>query len=247
MRNIRSIAYLASVPAALLATSPAQAEQRSGFANISVNYLAWNHTPSFSRDDFVYVELEGGSTYNWGELYGFIDLENVEKSGDRYSIYPKGQIRYYLNNNEKGNGWNLFAQVKAPAAKRFHEYSNVFGVGYNMDVGPVRFRPFIGALYTNASSGFAGWNGYQLGWAAIWPFQVASKSFSLSNWNEYDFARKQAYRPGKSPHYSLNGALALTWNVTKNWAVGAKYRYAWNTLGAEGLTDAYIATLRYNF
>ncbi|MFV8208602.1 outer membrane protein OmpK, partial [Enterobacter cloacae complex sp.6701988] len=55
---------------------------QNGFADINVNYLDWSrHTVNKSKntthkEDFAYFELEGGANFNWGELYGFFDLEN---------------------------------------------------------------------------------------------------------------------------------------------------------------------------
>ncbi|WP_436405626.1 outer membrane protein OmpK, partial [Escherichia coli] len=28
------------------------------------------------KDDFGYLELEGGANFSWGEMYGFFDWEN---------------------------------------------------------------------------------------------------------------------------------------------------------------------------
>ncbi|HHO65222.1 MAG TPA: hypothetical protein ENJ71_01740, partial [Epsilonproteobacteria bacterium] len=52
----------------------------------SVNYLDWSAgteqrakgKTNFS--DFVYVELEGGAGWDWGEYYFFADIENPTKS-----------------------------------------------------------------------------------------------------------------------------------------------------------------------
>lgn len=70
-------------------TSIAQADivlgYQNGFANINVNYLDWSHRTvqksknTTHKKDFAYIELEGGANFKWGELYGFIDLENPFK------------------------------------------------------------------------------------------------------------------------------------------------------------------------
>lgn len=42
------------------------------FINTSINYLDWNkHTEQKTiQKDFVYLELEGGAGWSWGEFYG---------------------------------------------------------------------------------------------------------------------------------------------------------------------------------
>lgn len=231
----------------VLLAAPVQAEQKYGFANISANYLGWNHTPQKHRDDFAYLELEGGSGYNWGELYGFTDLENLDKSSDKYSIFAKGQLRYYLGKHTDRSGFNLFLQGKVAANKAWHEFSTVTGLGYNLKIGNGWFTPFFGPLYSNTTSGFAGWNGYQLGWAIVYPFSIGKANFMVTNWHEFEFGRKDAYLPKGAPSTSQNGALAFWWKATKDWTFGVKYRYAYNTLGAAGYTDAYIGTVMFNF
>ncbi|MBB5191286.1 hypothetical protein HNQ50_002009 [Silvimonas terrae] len=238
----------ACVLATLLAASTAHAEQTGGFGDVSVNYLDWNHTPGMSngRSNDAYLELEGGGQYTWGELYGFTDWNHFNKASDEYGMFAKGQLRYYLGDERHGAGWNAFFQSKIVADHNFHEFNQVVGVGYNVALNNASFTPFIGAHYTN-STYFAGWNGYELGWAAWVPFNLGSQSFALTNWSEFDFNRKEAYIPQGSSRQSFYGVLALWWNVTPHWSVGGQYNYAVNTLGADGLTDAYIATAKYNF
>lgn len=48
-----------------------------------MNYFDWICSIMYKfgdflyKDDFVYIELEGGVGYSWGEIYGFFDLENL--------------------------------------------------------------------------------------------------------------------------------------------------------------------------
>lgn len=85
MKNVKMMAVAAATFAAL-STGAAQAEQFYGFSNMSVNYLDWtakaeersNGGYGGAKEDFVYLEIEGGAGYSWGDVYGFVDLENPE-------------------------------------------------------------------------------------------------------------------------------------------------------------------------
>jgi len=214
------------------------------FGNLSLNRLDWNHTPKRPRRDFSYLELEGGAGYRWGELYGFADLENFDRASDQHSVLLKGQLRYYLDGQSGRAGPNLFLQSKAAQGQGWHEYSQVLGLGYNLKLGQGWFSPFAGPLYTDTGWGFSGWNGHQLGWAANLPFKIGQQSMMLANWNEIDLARQRHYLPAGAARPSWNGALSLWWKASERWSLGLKYRYARDTLGAAGWTDAWIATLK---
>lgn len=46
-----------------------------GFGNVSLNYLDWTRSTthksgdSSHKDDFAYIELEGGAGFSWGSLW----------------------------------------------------------------------------------------------------------------------------------------------------------------------------------
>lgn len=238
--------------AMLFAAGAAQAEYKSGFGDVSINYLDWNHNPA-KRANNAYIELEGASNYDWGELYGFVDFEHFNNDSDKYSFFAKGQFRYYLT-KDGSKGLAFFMQGKPGVAKGFHEVNIVTGLSYNFYFTDAWFAPFFGALYTNKSVSaakveFAGWNGYQLGWSAGKKFNLLGQNWRVTNWNEIDFERKSSYVPRGADRESLNGALSLWWlpSGQSAWSPGIQYRYAWNTLGQPGLTDGYIATVKYNF
>ncbi len=58
------------------------AEFKGGFADIGIHYLDWTSrtteksSTKSHKDDFGYLELEGGANFSWGEMYGFFDWEN---------------------------------------------------------------------------------------------------------------------------------------------------------------------------
>ncbi len=69
----------------------ASAEMKWGFADASLNYLEWNRSTEEKslKRSFAYLELEGGGRFNWGELYGFFDLENPGHTGQ--PVCPVGE------------------------------------------------------------------------------------------------------------------------------------------------------------
>ena len=243
----KSILATAMIAAAF--SSTANAEYLYGFGSFSVNYLNWmdkteEHT---NHKDFLFLELEGGAGFNWGEVYGFFDLENPEKSnkeidnnGRRTAL--KGTIRYYLGET----GLNLYAHVYDlnDSGNGFSEQNRLLGVGYNFQNANAYFKPFLAANNTD-NTFFSGFNGYVLGWVAGYNFELFQQSFSLSNWNEYEFDRAVSY--GNGDKEGWNGAVALWWNAPHNVTLGLQYRYADDKLGAGTYQDGFIYTAKYNF
>ncbi|EMU6157704.1 hypothetical protein WN993_004051, partial [Yersinia enterocolitica] len=156
-----------------------QAEYQWGFANISMNYLDWTRSTthksggSSHKDDFAYIELEGGAGYSWGEIYGFFDLENPFNSktaqpGDNQRYTFKTTGRYYLGDS----GFNLYGHIygtySLPSAEgndysNFHEVNTLYGIGYNATVAGVWMKPFVALHYVDQTY-YSGNNGYVVGW-----------------------------------------------------------------------------------
>ncbi len=73
------------------------AEFKGGFADIGIHYLDWTSrtteksSTKSHKDDFGYLELEGGANFSWGEMYGFFDWENFYN--DRHDK-PGSEQRY---------------------------------------------------------------------------------------------------------------------------------------------------------
>ncbi|EPU3838182.1 outer membrane protein OmpK [Providencia stuartii] len=233
---------------------------QNGFADINVNYLDWSHRTETKSEytsrkkDFAYIELEGGANFNWGELYGFFDVENPfhkrrTESGrnQRYTIKTTG--RFYLGDS----GFNVYGHVygtwSLPGAKyggNFHEVNTLYGLGYNTAFGDLWFKPFIAMHYVDQSF-YSGNNGYVVGWVAGYGFKMFEENFMITNWHEMEFARHKRYGSGNGGRDGVNGALAFWWNATPNLAAGVQYRYADNKLGEDFYQDAIIYTLKYTF
>ncbi|GEK14028.1 nucleoside-specific channel-forming Tsx family protein [Aliivibrio fischeri] len=221
---------------------PAQAENLYTWGNMNINYLDWsNSSNDGGKDDFAYLEFEGGAGFDWGELYGFLDLEGQK---DSMAASSKGSIAYKTGLGEL----RLYGQTYSTENLGWHVRNTVAGVSYNFSGEQWFFNPFIGAHYTN-TNGFSDMNGGMAGWVTGYNFNLGEQSFSISNWNEMEFARDSAYTAlsGETDDISFNGAVAFWWNATKHITTGIQYRYADNKLGQGDLDDAIIYTLKYNF
>ena len=245
----KSLVALSVVAAAT--TFPAQAEYLYGFGDMSVNYLDWSNGTeerAGHQKDFWYLELEGGAGFTWGELYGFADLENLEKGSDKVSTSLKGSIAYKTGIAEL----RVYGQVYNTNSAGFTAQNNVLGLSYAFNGDGWFFNPFIGFHHTMTTAGdksFGGMNGGMFGWSAGYNFNAFGEKFMISNWHESEFGRNDKYMivAGEGDHVTANGAIAFWWNATENVTTGIQYRYAFNKLGNKGNQNAMIYTVKYNF
>ncbi|SFU36291.1 outer membrane protein OmpK [Xenorhabdus koppenhoeferi] len=253
----RHILTLTTVAAALVSAS-ASAEYQRGFANASMNYLDWNkHTTQKTgqishKDDFAYLELEGGADFSWGELYGFADLENpfnskIAQPGDNQRYTFKTTSRFYLGDT----GFNLYGHVygtyslpgKANGGN-FHEVNTLYGLGYNTTLAGLWLKPFVALHYVDQTF-YSGNNGYVVGWVAGYDFNLWEQKFSITNWNEIELNRNKRY--GNGGREGVNGAIALWWTPHSSFTTGIQYRYADNKLGEDFWQDGIVYSVKYNF
>lgn len=241
-----------------LSVSPvSQAEYLWGFADIGLHYLDWTtrttHRTSEKshKDDFAYLELEGGAGFSWGEVYGFFDWENPfnarhAKPGSEQRYTFKNTNRIYLGNS----GFNFYTHVYgtygSPDGRNFHDVMGLYGIGYNFKLDSFWYKPFIAKRYTDQTY-YSGNNGYVFGWVAGYDFTAFGEKFALTNWSEYEFDRADKYAAGNGGSNGLNGAAALWWKVNPKITTGIQYRYADNKLGESFLLDGIIYSVKYNF
>ena len=222
------------------------------FADISVNHLDWsNGTTKRSggfKKDFTFVEVEGGVGFNWGEFYGFYDIENPTNSRDRTDgkdrrIATKGTFHYYLGDSP----FSVYSQVYHFNSKGFYETNSVVGLGYrfNHESG-LWVKPWFGGHYVDSDKGYSGTNGFMAGWVLGYNFQAMDQNFAITNWHEMEFKRAKQYKAANG-NFGINGAAALWWNATQHISAGVQYRYADNKLGQDSNSNAMIYTAKYNF
>ena len=224
------------------------------FANVSANYLDWSSrtTEQSGKKDFGYLEAEGGMGGNWGDVYGFFDLENPGKSGDGLNGYDRRYTTKAIgrfNLTQVGNvPVQLYAHVYDTRGNNFFSQNRVLGLSTELKYGELTIKPFIGAHNELDSFGIgSGYNGWMAGYVLLYPFSAFGQSFLVTQWHETEFARKQEFVANYKHNTGENGAIALWWNVNKRFTTGVQYRYADQKLGSSEYQNAVIYSAKYNF
>ncbi len=225
----------------------------------SVNYLDWSSgTEQRAKgktdfSDFVYIELEGGAGWDWGEFYFFADIENPTKSWDNIPTDDRRVVVKPILDIKLGASDLYFhLQDYFLKSKTFFVNNLVPGIAYKYVNGDFWIRPFIGPHYQE-STFYDGFNGYMAGWTFIYSFQMGEQKLMLSNWHEFEFDRDEAHylyngNPvGDGRSHGINGALALWWTPIDALTAGVQYRYSNYKLGLDAYATAVIYSLKYNF
>lgn len=244
-----------SILAATVA-APSQAEYLFGFGNVYSDYLTWtNGTQGFNgvdvstdRDDHVTLGAEAGANFSWGEMYGFFEYEKVNEGSEKRSQAAKFSMHYKLIGNA-----TLYAQIYdfSENSGAFDEQNRVLGFGFLGLTGEnYWFKPWIGlhdvtagSANVSANPDASGLNGGMMGWSAGFSFNIAGQPLLITNWNEIEFARNDAYTLSQSGDTGLNGGLSLWYDITESIYTGLTYRYFSNKLGVDGYGDALIFRL----
>lgn len=216
-----------------------------GFANVSLNHLNWTQATEekSTKEDFIFAEFEGGLQTQWGELYGFYDIERPAQSGDRVRTAAKGSMRYRVNQMPLA----VYTQVYQFSELGFAEQNQVLGLGYEWGGDGWWFKPFLGFHHVSQTY-YSGANGGMLGWILGKSFSIAKQNFLFTNWHETEFARADQYKKANGDQsIGQNGAVSLWWLADSSWTFGLQWRYAVDKLGTSQNTDAVISTLKYSF
>lgn len=234
------------------------------FANVSVNYLDWSNgteartASNAPKSDFMFLEIEGGAGFSWGEFYGFFDFENPtndqfdESSGGKDNFRTAGKItsHIYLGDSPLSIYAHLYDFRDYGFESR--EQDQILGLGYRttFDNG-LWFKPFIGAARVQSNS-YTGMNGFMAGWVAGYDFSALNQNFSVTNWHEQTFGRddeylEQNYVGDKAGSVGTNGALSLWWHPSDLITTGIQYRYSDNKLGTpDDYQNAMIYSVKLN-
>jgi hypothetical protein len=217
------------------------------FKNISINTLDWSQSThsKTSKEDFSYLELEGGAGWNWGEFYMFFDLENPlakykDSSSDaqRLVFKPILDINLYEKLALHVHDYNFHSNA-------YYIHNLITGISYKFtnDFG-LWIRPFVGSHYQE-SSFYSGYNGVMAGWTFYYAFTILEQNFSLAQWHEMTFARNE--QDGYANKNGTQGALSFWWHPNTAITAGIQYRYAKNELGYQELQEGFVYSLKYNF
>ncbi|EMK3499862.1 TPA: hypothetical protein KDY14_003655 [Vibrio parahaemolyticus] len=222
----------------------------SAWGNVHFDWQEWGH--GYSDSDFSQglIGIEGGLNFKWGEFFGFYDYEGIDRDSGYQTATMNLQSHVYLGNSD----FTVFGKVYSTQGTEIKEQNNFIGFGH-VGIGGDGwwFKPWIGANYSTVYNEFApntnvnGFNGGTLGWSAGYVFNAFDKTFILSNWNEYEFARNTEYSENNYGDSGVNGGLNLGVNLTDHFSATIMYRYYYNKLGSDGYGDILIYRLAYNF
>ena len=261
--------YLAALGAgALFAVSALQANAAQplwSFGNVSLNYLDWSSgterrtADNAAKSDFFFIELEGGVGFEWGEFYGFADLENPtndqfdEGSGGQDNLRTAAKVTSHIYLGD--SPFSVYAHVYdfRDYGYNSREQDQILGAGYRHTFGNgLWVKPFLGAARVQ-SDGYTGMNGYMAGWVAGYDFTAFDQAFSVTNWHEQTFDRdddylEQNFVGDRAGVVGTNGALSLWWHPSDLITTGVQYRYANNKLGTPNdYQNAMIYSIKLNF
>lgn len=189
------------------------AEQQYGWGNIHFDYQSWDAGVKDLEYEQALIGIEGGIGFDWGEMYGFYDFENILDDEGNQGQTANGEIHTYLWKT----GASLFTKVYNSQSPNFKETNQFIGLGYTDLKGDGWwFKPWIARQYITAHSNFGpaydinGLNGFTIGWNAGYAFNLLNQDFLLSNWNEIELDRNDDYTANNHGSNGLNGGLNIT-------------------------------------
>ena len=213
------------------------------FSNLSMNYLDWSsQTEERTNDkDFSYLEYEGGSGYQWGEIYTFVDVRNPTKN---YNDDTSSKLAFAVKPTVDIKIKDTFAihiQDYHLQSKPYHTNDAIVGFSYKLTT-KFNFwtKPFIGYHY-KTSTYYSGKDGYMFGWLLNYKY----RDFSLFQWHEMTFDRDT--KDGYGKHIGVQGAVKFWYNMKSKVSLGIQYRYASYELGNKNYQWGTIYSVKYNF
>ncbi|WDD96589.1 outer membrane protein OmpK [Thalassomonas actiniarum] len=242
----------------LFNVNPAFAEQESGFVNVSVNYWDWSQGTQerSGKKSFSYVGAEAGGGYDWGDVYGFLYLQNpakgdfkADQAGQQGADQFRIEAKTTVNINISDSNWNWYGDIfNFSDSAGGYEQNLIAGLSYevNTDSG-FWIRPFLGAHYVHNSDIGAGFNGVMTGWALGYTTFIDDHKLTFFNWNEIELLRADEYAAINGDTTGLNGAASVWYHYSDQLSFGIQYRYAKDKLGANTYQNGFIYTTKYNF
>ncbi|MGF1740592.1 hypothetical protein L4C34_05845 [Vibrio profundum] len=248
---MKNLNILLSALLVICLPSKAYSKYLFGWANISINYLDWSKGTrdrvSF-QENYLFPQVEGGANFDWGELYGFYQVQKINRSSETWATSYKPKLYYKLGLGEL----RFYAQQFAKDQPNISTSNTVGGLAYRLGEEKWFLYPWIGPLHTTLNrfgNNYTGFNGYVAGLTGTYTFSAYQQKFRLAAWHETEFLRKQEYLAvaNEEDKGSLNGAMGLWWLTTEKFSLGIKYRYSYNKLGFVGNQNAIVYSIRYAF
>lgn len=227
-------------------------EYKNSFGSINAGYADWDSGfVNVDRGEVWKVTADFGVNFREAEFYSFIESNvlNHSVAGRNHTVSAMTHVRLF------DSDYTFFGKIYGQWENTWGDDLDMFyGLGYLGWTGEWGFfKPYIGLHnqsgdYVSQKYGqTSGWNGYVVGWTTAYNFVLFSESFSLSDWNEVELERNDAYAEQQYGHYGINGGLTLAWKFYPRWKAAITWRYFKNKLGYDGFGDQMIYMLGYEF
>ena len=173
-------------------------EYKNAFGSINAGYADWNSGfVNVHRGEVWKATADFGINFKEAEFYSFYESNvlNHSVAGRNHTVSAMTHVRLFDSN------YTFFGKLYGQWENTWGDDLDMFyGLGYLGWTGNWGFfKPYIGLHnqsgdYVSQKYGqTSGWNGYVLGWTAAYNFTLLEEKFVLSNWNEIEFDRNNAY------------------------------------------------------
>ena len=251
IKNVLLTSLVLAAPS-LFSHSAQALEYKNAFGSINAGYADWNSGfVNVHRGEVWKATADFGINFKEAEFYSFYESNvlNHSVAGRNHTVSAMTHVRLFDSN------YTFFGKLYGQWENTWGEDLDMFyGLGYLGWTGNWGFfKPYIGLHnqsgdYVSQKYGqTSGWNGYVLGWTAAYNFTLLEEKFVLSNWNEIEFDRNNAYAEQQYGDYGINGGLTLAWKFYPCWKATVTWRYFENKLGYDGFGDQMIYMVGYEF
>lgn len=251
IKNVLLTSLVLAAPS-LFSHSAQALEYKNAFGSINAGYADWNSGfVNVHRGEVWKATADFGINFKEAEFYSFYESNvlNHSVAGRNHTVSAMTHVRLFDSN------YTFFGKLYGQWENTWGDDLDMFyGLGYLGWTGNWGFfKPYIGLHnqsgdYLSQKYGqTSGWNGYVLGWTAAYNFTLLEEKFVLSNWNEIEFDRNNAYAEQQYGDYGINGGLTLAWKFYPCWKATVTWRYFENKLGYDGFGDQMIYMVGYEF
>lgn len=251
IKNILLASLVLAAPS-LFSHSAQALEYKNAFGSINAGYADWNSGfVNVHRGEVWKATADFGINFKEAEFYSFYESNvlNHSVAGRNHTVSAMTHVRLF------DSSYTFFGKLYGQWDNSWGDDLDMFyGLGYLGWTGNWGFfKPYIGLHnqsgdYVSQKYGqTSGWNGYVLGWTAAYNFTILDGKFVLSNWNEIEFDRNNAYAEQQYGDYGINGGLTLAWKFYPRWKATVTWRYFENKLGYDGFGDQLIYMVGYEF
>lgn len=227
-------------------------EYKNAFGSINAGYADWNSGfVNVHRGEVWKATADFGINFKEAEFYSFYESNvlNHAVEGRNHTVSAMTHVRLL------DSDYTFFGKLYGQWDNSWSDDLDMFyGLGYLGWTGKWGFfKPWLGLHnqsgdYVSKQYGqTSGWNGYTLGWTAAYNVTLFNEKFVISNWNEIEFDRNNAYAEQQHGDYGINGGLTLAWKFYPRWKATVTWRYFKNKLGYDGFGDQMIYMVGYEF